>query len=206
MPEKKEEKKTKSKTVKKEKTESSLKETEKKAVKKTAARKVKEAAANVESEMAEVMVAADGKAVKPARKTSGVSKAAKEEKPAEEKKTRKTVKAVKVKKAEEVVEEKVEEKVEEPVVFEEPVKDLGPRRSVAFIGSECYPFVKTGGLADVMYALPKELVKQNCDVKVILPRYKCIPWKYQEKMVYRGEFYMDLCSDGRQFYVGIMEY
>ena len=25
-----------------------------------------------------------------------------------------------------------------------------PRRSVAFIGSECYPFVKTGGLGDVM--------------------------------------------------------
>ena len=43
-------------------------------------------------------------------------------------------------------------------------------------------------------------------MKVILPRYKCIPWKYQEKMVYRGEFMMDLCSDGRSFYVGIMEY
>ena len=81
-----------------------------------------------------------------------------------------------------------------------------PRRSVAFIGSECYPFVKTGGLGDVMYALPKALVKQNCDVKVILPRYKCIPWEYQEKMIYRGSFEMDLCSDGRSFYVGIMEY
>jgi starch synthase len=81
-----------------------------------------------------------------------------------------------------------------------------PRRSVAFIGSECYPFVKTGGLGDVMYALPKALTRQNCDVKVILPRYRCIPWKYQEKMVYRGEFRMDLCSDGRTFYVGIMEY
>ena len=44
-----------------------------------------------------------------------------------------------------------------------------PRRSVAFIGSECYPFVKTGGLGDVMYALPKALIQQNCDVKVILP-------------------------------------
>ena len=42
--------------------------------------------------------------------------------------------------------------------------------SVRRIGSECYPFVKTGGLGDVMYALPKALVKQNCDVKVILPR------------------------------------
>lgn len=81
-----------------------------------------------------------------------------------------------------------------------------PRKSVAFIGSECYPFVKTGGLGDVMYALPKALAKLNCDVKVILPRYKCIPWEYQEKMVYRGSFYMNLCSDGRQFYVGIMEY
>ena len=81
-----------------------------------------------------------------------------------------------------------------------------PRRSVAFIGSECYPFVKTGGLGDVMYALPKALIKQNCDVKVILPRYKCIPAKWQEKMEYRGAFQMDLCSDGRTFYVGIMEY
>ena len=81
-----------------------------------------------------------------------------------------------------------------------------PRRSIAFIGSECYPFVKTGGLGDVMYALPKALIKQNCDVKVILPRYKCIPQKYQEKMVYRGAFHMDLCADGRTYYVGIMEY
>ena len=59
--------------------------------------------------------------------------------------------------------------------------DLGPRRSVAFIGSECYPFVKTGGLGDVMSALPKTLAKLNLDVKVILPRYKCIPQKFQEK-------------------------
>ncbi len=80
-----------------------------------------------------------------------------------------------------------------------------PRRSVCFIGSECYPFVKTGGLGDVMYALPRALTKLNCDVKVILPRYKCIPRKYQEKMVYRGEFMMDLCADKRSFYVGIME-
>ena len=59
-----------------------------------------------------------------------------------------------------------------------------PRRSIAFIGSECYPFVKTGGLGDVMYALPRELTKLNCDVKVILPKYKCIPDKYKEKMEY----------------------
>ena len=81
-----------------------------------------------------------------------------------------------------------------------------PRRSVAFIGSECYPFVKTGGLGDVMYALPRALAKLNCDVKVLLPRYRCIAQQWQEKMIYRGSFMMDLCADGRSFYVGIMEY
>ena len=102
----------------------------------------------------------------------------------------------------------VEEVKAEPVAEAAPAEPEmpQPRRSVAFIGSECYPFVKTGGLGDVMYALPKALIAQNCDVKVILPRYKCIPQKYQEKMVYRGAFHMDLCADGRTDYVGIMEY
>ena len=108
----------------------------------------------------------------------------------------------------EMKEPKAEEPVmEEPRVEAAPAPQLPtPRRSVAFIGSECYPFVKTGGLGDVMYALPKALIAQNCDVKVILPRYKCIPWEYQQKMVYRGAFEMNLCADGRSFYVGIMEY
>ena len=110
--------------------------------------------------------------------------------------------------AEEAQQEETVPEAAEEVQQEEPQFEVytTPRKSVAFIGSECYPFVKTGGLGDVMYALPKALVKQNCDVKVILPRYKCIPWKYQEKMVYRGSFEMDLCADGRSFYVGIMEY
>ena len=96
-----------------------------------------------------------------------------------------------------------------PVVEEAaPMFDLSnlPRRSIAFIGSECHPFVKTGGLGDVMYALPRQLARLNCDVRVILPRYACIPQQYQDKMVYRGEFYMDLGKTGRNYYVGIMEY
>ena len=115
-------------------------------------------------------------------------------------------------KVEETVAPEVEKKVEvepEVVVQETPAPapvDLGPRRSVAFIGSECYPFVKTGGLGDVMSALHKSLAKLNCDVKVIIPRYKCIPQKFQEKMEYKGSFSMDLCADGKQYYVGIMEY
>ena len=142
---------------------------------------------------------------KPAAKRT-TKKKADAEAPAAEKKP--AAKRTRKKKTEEapVVEEVKEVPVE--VVAEVPAEPElpQPRRSIAFIGSECYPFVKTGGLGDVMYALPKALIAQNCDVKVILPRYKCIPQKYQDKMVYRGAFDMDLCADGRSYYVGIMEY
>ena len=193
---------------------------------------VKEAAAKVETvkeaepkkETAKKTATKKGTTKKTtAKKAAAKTETVKEEAPkkttkkATAKKTTKKATATKketVKKEEPKVEEtvvpEVEKKVEPEVVVQEtpapaPV-DLGPRRSVAFIGSECYPFVKTGGLGDVMSALPKSLAKLNCDVKVIIPRYKCIPQKFQEKMEYKGSFSMDLCADGKQYYVGIMEY
>jgi len=45
---------------------------------------------------------------------------------------------------------------------------------VCFVTSECVPFVKTGGLADVSGALPKALAKLGCEVKVFLPLYGAI--------------------------------
>ncbi len=80
---------------------------------------------------------------------------------------------------------------------------MSPR--IAFIGSECYPFVKTGGLGDVMYALPRALVRMGCEVRVILPYYACLPQKYKDRMTFRGSFMMDQCQDGNAFFVGIME-
>ena len=59
------------------------------------------------------------------------------------------------------------------------------KKNILFAAFEASPFIKTGGLGDVMYALPRALVKQNCDVKVILPRYRCIPQEYQDKMIYQ---------------------
>ena len=76
---------------------------------------------------------------------------------------------------------------------------------IAFVGSECYPFIKTGGLGDVMYALPRALIREGCSVRVILPMYRCIPEKYKTKMKYVGSFMMDQTMEGRTFYVGIME-
>ena len=161
--------------------------------------------------------AAPAKETKPAAEKAAPAKetksAAKKAAPAKETKPA-AKKAASTKKAAPAAEktapvEEIKPVVEEPTPAAEesaPVVSNLPRRSVAFIGSECHPFVKTGGLGDVMYALPRELVRLNCDVRVILPRYACIPQKYQDKMIYRGEFYMDLGKTGRQYYVGIMEY
>ncbi|HYT08612.1 MAG TPA: glycogen synthase GlgA [Rugosimonospora sp.] len=43
---------------------------------------------------------------------------------------------------------------------------------ILFVASEGLPFSKTGGLADVVEALPKALVAQGHDVAVVLPRYR----------------------------------
>ena len=42
---------------------------------------------------------------------------------------------------------------------------------IAFASSEIVPFAKTGGLADVAGALPKELAKLGHEVKVFMPKY-----------------------------------
>lgn len=78
------------------------------------------------------------------------------------------------------------------------------KNKVLFIGSECYPFVKSGGLGDVMGSLPKALAKEGADVRVMIPNYKCIPQEYKEQMQYMTNFYMGMKKDGTQKYVGIM--
>lgn len=50
---------------------------------------------------------------------------------------------------------------------------------IIHISSEVYPFSKTGGLADVVYALPKAQIKLGENVKVFTPLYKDIPEKFR---------------------------
>ena len=45
---------------------------------------------------------------------------------------------------------------------------------ILFVSSEVAPFARTGGLGDVLGALPRTLAKQGHDIKVCLPRYKTI--------------------------------
>jgi len=79
-------------------------------------------------------------------------------------------------------------------------------RNILFVASECYPFIKTGGLADVVGALPKMLNRDQFDVRVVLPKYMSIPWEYRQHFNYVTSFQMDLGYMPNSVYVGIMEY
>ena len=43
-------------------------------------------------------------------------------------------------------------------------------KNILFVASEGVPFIKTGGLADVVGSLPKEIDKNYYDVRVFLPK------------------------------------
>ena len=77
-------------------------------------------------------------------------------------------------------------------------------KKILFVASEAVPFIKTGGLADVVGSLPKCFDKRYFDVRVMIPKYLCIKESWRNEMTYVNHFYMDYLGQSR--YVGIMEY
>lgn len=75
-------------------------------------------------------------------------------------------------------------------------------KKILFVASECVPFIKTGGLADVVGSLPKCFDKEKYDVRVMLPKYMCIKEEWKSKLEYVTHFYMDFNWENR--YVGIL--
>ncbi len=76
-------------------------------------------------------------------------------------------------------------------------------KNILFAASEGVPFIKTGGLADVVGSLPKCIDKQYFDVRVIIPKYACMKQEMKDRMQYVTHFYMDY--DWKREYVGVLE-
>lgn len=73
-------------------------------------------------------------------------------------------------------------------------------KKVLYVASEAVPFIKTGGLADVVGSLPKCFPKEYFDVRVVIPKYACMKQEFKDQLHYITNFYMDL--NWRQQYVG----
>ena len=76
-------------------------------------------------------------------------------------------------------------------------------KNILFASSECVPFIKTGGLADVVGSLPKDFDKEKYDCRVVLPKYMCMKQEWVERLEYITNFYMDFAGENR--YVGIFK-
>ena len=72
---------------------------------------------------------------------------------------------------------------------------------ILFTASESVPFVKTGGLADVIGALAPVLAKEGHDVRVILPDFSAIPQEWVSQMTHVVDFEIQL--GWRRQYCGI---
>lgn len=79
-------------------------------------------------------------------------------------------------------------------------------KKILFVASECVPFIKTGGLADVCGALPKEFDKKYWDVRVVIPNYSCIPEHFRNQFEYVTHFYLSSGSYVQDRYVGVLKY
>lgn len=75
-------------------------------------------------------------------------------------------------------------------------------KKVLFAASEAVPFIKTGGLADVVGSLPKYFDKKKYDVRIILPKYACMEEEYKERLTFIDNTYVEL--GWRRQYAGIL--
>lgn len=76
-------------------------------------------------------------------------------------------------------------------------------KKILFTASECVPFIKTGGLADVIGSLPGAIDRDEFEVRVMIPAYTIIPEQYRSKM--KTVCYFQSFFNGRDRYIGVKE-
>ena len=72
---------------------------------------------------------------------------------------------------------------------------------VLFVTSEATPYIKSGGLADVLGSLPKELIKQGVEASVVLPKYRDM--KLADTLEFVTSFY--IWVSWRREYCGVFK-
>lgn len=75
---------------------------------------------------------------------------------------------------------------------------------ILFAASEAVPYIKSGGLADVMHSLPKALARLGHDVRVVLPLYKQVNPRLREEFDYLGSFHLSMPK--KREYAGIFSH
>lgn len=75
---------------------------------------------------------------------------------------------------------------------------------VLFVASESHPFIKTGGLGDVIGALPVALKDLDVDARVVMPNYRDIREDLKENFEYIGHFFVNV--GWRNQYCGVLQY
>ena len=53
---------------------------------------------------------------------------------------------------------------------------------ILYVSSECAPFSKSGGLADVAFSLPPALQAEGNEIAVITPLYRCVRERFGEEL------------------------
>lgn len=74
---------------------------------------------------------------------------------------------------------------------------------ILFVTSECAPYSKSGGLADVAFSLPPALEKAGHELEIITPYYKCVKERFAGEVQYVT--HLDVTLGNATLYCGLLK-
>ncbi|MBR5340353.1 MAG: glycogen/starch synthase [Erysipelotrichaceae bacterium] len=73
---------------------------------------------------------------------------------------------------------------------------------ILFVTSECAPYSKSGGLADVAFSLPPALLKTGNEIEIITPYYKCVGERFEKEIEFKDS--LNVVLGERSLYCGLL--